>query len=606
MSLELLLENLNSLKKTYSKKKTEYHVPGIWADPFAKSDELVVNPFDFFIESINKLDKIKSNESGVTYNMFVRYTCAFSNYVQSSHKNFPEESFRNQGTFLKAIAIIPYLKSLGVDRIHLLPITKIGIDGKKGDLGSPYAIRNHYEIDEGLCEPILSLTPEEQFGAFMEACKKTGIKVILEFVFRTASIDNDLSIEKPEWFYWIKGTSKFRSEENPGGFGPPQFNKRDLKKINEKIEESDLTELPDPDSKYQAFYTNIPVQVARVEQKVIGLLKATKKPLKTNECIIAPAFADWPPDDNQPPWSDVTYLRLFDDPKFNYMAYNTIRMYDEELNTEENIQDDLWDYLSDILPYFINKFDINGAMVDMGHALPSELRKRILEKAKNVKSDFIFWEENFVPSIESFEEGYSAATGYMMFDSLNAEKLKRIISESAEFPIDFFATPENHNTPRAYYKSKDKRFSEFIYVIMKLLPQITYIHSGFELFEKQTVNTGLGFTDEEISENPSDSLPLFSYAELDWSQNELLEKIRIVNEIIDSTSIEINLIENSNSNSVCFEAKLTNGKNISFIGNLSKEMTKIEFEQNGQIILSNKKRPEDDVFNGFEYLLIVN
>ena len=41
------------------------------------------------------------------------------------------------------------------------------------------------------------------------------------------------------------------------------------------------------------------------------------------------AFADWPPDDNQPPWTDVTYLRMYDHPDFNYMAYNTIRMYDE-------------------------------------------------------------------------------------------------------------------------------------------------------------------------------------------------------------------------------------------------------------------------------------
>lgn len=606
MSLELLLENLTTLQKTYSKKKTEYHLPGIWVDPDGNTDELVVNPFDFFIESIQKLDNISYSSSNVTYNMFIRYTCAFSHFVQSTHKNFPEESFRDQGTFLKAIAIIPYLKSLGVDRLHLLPITKIGIDGKKGELGSPYAIRNHYEIDEGLCEPILSLTPDEQFNAFMEACKKAGIKVILEFVFRTASIDNDLSIEKPEWFYWIKGTSKLRSEEYPGGFGSPQFTKRDLKKINEKIEENDLTELPEPDSKYQAYYTNIPVQVARVEQKTIGLLKAIKKPMKTNECVVAPAFADWPPDDNQPLWSDVTYLRLFDDPKFNYMAYNTIRMYDEELNTEENIQEDLWEYLSDILPYFINKFGIDGAMVDMGHALPSQLRKRILDKAKSSKEDFVFWEENFVPSEKSSEEGYSAATGYMMFDSLDPEKLRRLISESPNFPIDFFATPENHNTPRAFYKSKDKRFSEFIYVIMKLLPQITYIHSGFELFEKQTVNTGLGFTDEEISENPSDSLPLFSFSELDWSQNELLEKIRKVNDLIDSNSIEINLIENSNSNSVFFEVKLSNGKSISFVGNLSNEMTKIEFEQKGQIILSNKKRPDDNVFNGFEYLLFIS
>ena len=67
-------------------------------------------------------------------------------------------------------------------RFHILPITKIGKHNKKGNLGSPYAIRNHYELDELLGEPILDMKLDDQFNALVEACHKAGIKVITEFV----------------------------------------------------------------------------------------------------------------------------------------------------------------------------------------------------------------------------------------------------------------------------------------------------------------------------------------------------------------------------------------------------------------------------------------
>ena len=55
------------------------------------------------------------------------------------------------------------------------------------------------------------------------------------------------------------------------------------------------------------------------------------------------AFADWPPDDNQPPWGDVTYLRMYTHPDFNYIGYNTIRMYDTRLTQAEYVNRPLWD-----------------------------------------------------------------------------------------------------------------------------------------------------------------------------------------------------------------------------------------------------------------------
>ena len=77
--------------------------------------------------------------------MFVRTTAAFD-HNGNGKLDLPlnERGFRETGTFLKAIAMLPYIKRLGATVIHLLPITSIGQDGNKGTLGSPYAIRNPY------------------------------------------------------------------------------------------------------------------------------------------------------------------------------------------------------------------------------------------------------------------------------------------------------------------------------------------------------------------------------------------------------------------------------------------------------------------------------
>ena len=93
---------------------------------------------------------------------------------------------------------------MGVNTIHLLPITSVGSDGNKGTLGSPYAIKNPYEIDPNLAEPNLGVGADNEFAAFVEAAHHLGMRVVVEFVFRTSAKDGDWVAEHPEWYYWIK------------------------------------------------------------------------------------------------------------------------------------------------------------------------------------------------------------------------------------------------------------------------------------------------------------------------------------------------------------------------------------------------------------------
>jgi glycosidase len=533
-ALETLLEQLKKKQKSI-KYKTDYIIPSIWLDNDLQSKKIKADPFKLFIEKIeniinsDKIEQPKSKNELITYNMFVRYATAFD------HNNDGELAkrtgfFKETGTFLKSILLLDHLKYLGVNTIYMLPITAIGKDRKKGNLGSPYAIRNPYKIDENLSEDILDIDIETQFKAFVEAAHHLGFKVICEFVFRTGSVDSDLAIEHPEWFYWIpkKVNDRPADSNNEKQYGPPIFTKEELKEIRENVEAGDRKELIPPHDEHINMFKEPPKKAARVKHSVIGVDKTGK------ELRVPGAFADWPPDDSQPVWSDVTYLKLFDHKKFNYIAYNTVRMYDEKLNQQRYAIQELWDFIIGIIPHFVENYDIDGVMIDMGHALPAKLRAEITQKANEAKDNFIFWEENFLLTEDSVKEGYDAVLGYMPFDAHEPHKIKDLIRyiQSGNCPINFFATPESHNTKRAASREGGVEFSKSVYLISAFIQAMPFILNGYELGEADPINTGLGFEQSDYEKYPAEKLPLFSVAAIDWlSQHNLSNHIHKVNEI---------------------------------------------------------------------------
>ncbi len=548
LNLELIEKRLTELKKKH-KKQFDYYVPTIWQ---VNSDIISienVNFADFYLSQINQIKEFQIEQAdnstnwsnnAIIYNILIRFCSAFDhdNDGKISIAQL-KDNYKETGTFLKTIAMLPYLKTLGINTLYFLPVTSIGIDEKKGTLGSPYSIRNPYKLDDNLSEPILEMDIETQFKALIEAAHHLGFKVVCEFVFRTASVDSDLALEHPDWFYWIKSKINNRTNDpkNEKQYGPPLFTKEELSKINEKIKNADFDNLPTPHAFHKELFTSTPPKVARVEQKIRGLLD------KKNEVKIPGAFADWPPNDSQPVWSDVTYLKLYTDPDFNYIAYNTVRMYDKKLSKPENEATELWNYIIDIIPYYQNNFGIDGVMIDMGHALPTILREKIVEKAKSINPDFVFWEENFVLTKKSAEEGYNAVLGYLPFDQHKFWEMRKVIKlfSQKKIEIPFFATPETHNTPRAYSRFGNIEYSKLAYLFNSFLPIPLFIHSGFELGEENPVNTGLDFATEDYVKYPAEKLPLFSESMLNWTS-----KINIIQYIKTINSIKSKLIQENN------------------------------------------------------------
>lgn len=525
-----MTEALAALYKRLSElpaSEHRYTVPSLWVNPIAPGDARVVEvePVAFYRDRVAGM-LLQPDESpghagtggewsrhAIVYNMFVRHTAAWDHDDDGEIRlDDLAGGFRETGTFLKAIALLPYLRHMGINTIHLLPITKIGSDGNKGTLGSPYAIRNPYELDERLGEPVLGLGAEREFAAFVEAAHIFGMRVVMEFVFRTASKDSDWIEFHPGWFYWIDADVPDRDAAHPDGYGNPRFKPDELEVIAARVRRNDTASLPPPSVAYRALFAEAPDEVTRVDGRYIGLSDGRR-------VRIPGAFADWPPDDVQPPWNDVTYLKMYDHPAFNYIAYNTIRIYDARLAQIDNENRGLWNTVTNIIPHYQQDFGIDGVMIDMGHALPRKLKQAIVDRARKLDADFAFWEENFAISARSRQEGYNAAVGYLWSDEHLGHKLREFLGMLAatNVPVPFFATPESHNTPRAAAREGGMAFSRMSLVVNGFLPGLLFIHQGYELGETQPVNTGLGFTADEIAANPSHTLPLFSHGMLAWA-----------------------------------------------------------------------------------------
>lgn len=99
-----------------------------------------------------------------------------------------------EGTFAAARQKLQTIKELGVDIVWVMPLYPIGEKGRKGTLGSYYAIKDYCDVN-----------PEfgtlEDFDDFLAEAHRLGLKVILDWVANHTSPDHPWVTEKPaEWY----------------------------------------------------------------------------------------------------------------------------------------------------------------------------------------------------------------------------------------------------------------------------------------------------------------------------------------------------------------------------------------------------------------------
>ncbi|MCB9357820.1 MAG: alpha-amylase [Calditrichaeota bacterium] len=112
--------------------------------------------------------------------------------------------FTPEGTFAAFRTHLPRLRELGVDILWFMPIHPIGIENRKGSLGSYYSVRDYRAVNP-------EFGTMEEWRALVEECHAMGFKVIIDWVANHSAWDNPLATEHPDWY----------TRDNEGNFVPP-------------------------------------------------------------------------------------------------------------------------------------------------------------------------------------------------------------------------------------------------------------------------------------------------------------------------------------------------------------------------------------------------
>ena len=126
-----------------------------------------------------------------------------------------------EGTFAAAEKYLPELKEMGVDIVWLMPISPIGIDGRKGTLGSYYSI-----IDCKAVNPEFGTM--EDFKSFLATAHDLGLKVIIDWIANHTSRDAN---------WWKEGKTDWYVMDEATGLPIVEYDWTDIAKLNYKNED---------------------------------------------------------------------------------------------------------------------------------------------------------------------------------------------------------------------------------------------------------------------------------------------------------------------------------------------------------------------------------
>jgi cyclomaltodextrinase len=123
-------------------------------------------------------------------------------YVQVKHPEWSKNAtiyevnirqFTPEGTFKAFESHLPRLKEMGVDIIWLMPIHPIGIEKRKGSMGSYYSIKDYYGVNP-------EFGTKEDLKALVKKIHSMGMHVIIDWVANHSSWDNALAKDHPDWY----------------------------------------------------------------------------------------------------------------------------------------------------------------------------------------------------------------------------------------------------------------------------------------------------------------------------------------------------------------------------------------------------------------------
>lgn len=123
-------------------------------------------------------------------------------YVQVQHPVWTKNAtiyevnlrqYTPEGTFKSFESHLGRLKNMGVDILWIMPVHPIGILGRKGRMGSPYAVQDYYSINPEFGDM-------QAFKHLVDTIHALGMYVIIDWVANHSARDNNLVTEHPDWY----------------------------------------------------------------------------------------------------------------------------------------------------------------------------------------------------------------------------------------------------------------------------------------------------------------------------------------------------------------------------------------------------------------------
>lgn len=108
-----------------------------------------------------------------------------------------EELGEKKGTFINAIDRLDEIKNLGINTLHILPVTPTGKLKSLGTAGSLYAAADYKSLNKDLYDPNSKLSFEQQAKLFIDEAHKRGIRIIADI---PACGSYDLFLQRPDLF----------------------------------------------------------------------------------------------------------------------------------------------------------------------------------------------------------------------------------------------------------------------------------------------------------------------------------------------------------------------------------------------------------------------
>ncbi|WP_082482343.1 alpha-amylase family glycosyl hydrolase [Chryseobacterium sp. Leaf394] len=123
-------------------------------------------------------------------------------YVELQHPEWSKNAtiyevnirqYSKEGTFKAFEKDLPRIQKLGIDIIWLMPIHPIGVEKRKGSLGSYYSVKDFRGVNPEFGDM-------QDFKRLVDKIHSMGMYIIIDWVGNHSAWDNPLSKEHPDWY----------------------------------------------------------------------------------------------------------------------------------------------------------------------------------------------------------------------------------------------------------------------------------------------------------------------------------------------------------------------------------------------------------------------